>query len=41
VLVFTPVPEPASLLAVCGLAVGGFALVRRIRRKAADVTPAA
>lgn len=43
VLVFTPVPEPASLLAVCGLAAGGFALVRRWRRKGTpvDVTPAA
>lgn len=37
VLVFTPVPEPASLLAACGLAAGGVALVRRLRRKA---TPA-
>lgn len=43
VLVFTPVPEPASLLALCGVATGGFALVRRWRRKGVpvDVTPAA
>jgi fibronectin-binding autotransporter adhesin len=34
VLTFSPVPEPASLLAVCGLATGGFAFVRRLRRKA-------
>ena len=34
VLSFTPVPEPASLLAACGLAVGGFVAVRKLRRKA-------
>jgi fibronectin-binding autotransporter adhesin len=43
VLNFTPVPEPAFLLAVCGLAVGGVVGLRKVRRKAkpADVTPAA
>ncbi len=44
VLSFTPVPEPAFLLAVCGLAVGGVVGVRTLRRKKgqpADVTPAA
>jgi len=42
-LVFSPVPEPASLLAVCGLVVGGVVAVRKLRRKAvpAEVTPAA
>lgn len=33
VLVFTPVPEPASLLAVCGLVVGGVVAVRKLRRR--------
>lgn len=32
-LSFTPVPEPASILTVCGLAVGGGVLWRRWRRK--------
>lgn len=43
VLNFSPVPEPASMLAVCGLVVGGFVAVRKLRRKGkpADVTPAA
>ena len=44
VLNFTPVPEPAFLLAVCGLAVGGVVGLRKLRRKKdqpADVTPAA
>ncbi len=37
-LVFvTPVPEPAFLLAVCGLAVGGVVGVRKLRRKAVAV----
>lgn len=35
VLVFTPVPEPAALLAACGLAAGGVALARCLRRKPA------
>lgn len=41
VLTFSPAPEPGALLAVCGLAAGGVALVRRLRRKSAEVTPAA
>ena len=36
-LVFTPVPEPAFLLAVCGLAVGGVVGLRKLRRKAVAV----
>jgi hypothetical protein len=42
VLSFTPVPEPASILAVCGLVVGVVAGVRKLRRKStpADLTPA-
>jgi fibronectin-binding autotransporter adhesin len=40
VLTFSPVPEPATLLAACGLVVGGVAAARR-RRKRGDVTPAA
>jgi autotransporter-associated beta strand protein len=40
VLTFSPVPEPTTLLAVCGLAVGGAVAVRRLRRKAGDVTTA-
>lgn len=39
VLTFTPVPEPASLLAVCGAVTAGGLLWRRLRRKpAADAT---
>lgn len=43
VLNFSPVPEPASLLAVCGLAVAGLMTVRKLRRKgqSAAVTPVA
>lgn len=43
VLSFSPVPEPASLLTVCGLVIGGVVAVRKLRRKVAraDVTPAA
>jgi hypothetical protein len=41
VLTFSPVPEPSLLLAVCGLVVGGVAAARRLKRKAADLTPAA
>jgi fibronectin-binding autotransporter adhesin len=40
-LVFTPVPEPGLMLAVCGLVVGGAVAVRKWRRKGADLTPAA
>lgn len=42
VLSFSPVPEPASLLAVCGLVIGGVVAVRKLRRKATptDVTSA-
>lgn len=43
ILNFSPVPEPASLLAVCGLVIGGVVAVRRMRRNwtPADFTPAA
>lgn len=43
VLNFSPVPEPGAILLVCGLVVGGFVAVRKLRRKGkpADVTPAA
>ncbi len=41
VLNFSPVPEPASMLALCGLVVGGVVGVRKLRRKAVEVTPAA
>jgi autotransporter-associated beta strand protein len=37
VLAFTPVPEPAFMLAACALAAGGVAAVRRLRRKAKAV----
>jgi fibronectin-binding autotransporter adhesin len=41
-LTFTPVPEPASVLGVCALLIGGVVGVRKLRRaKTTRITPAA